>query len=80
MWKENLVHAEKNAFAHGMSGIKDELWKTAKKLKMSEASTERLAGEVFAMACGVSSEQQAVLRAAEATRGFAGVIDEELES
>jgi len=75
-WKAELERASENAERYGIPGIKADLWKTAKKAKLTEDQTKVLAAEVFAMACGVSSELEAVGAVADVMRSFAQVIDE----
>lgn len=75
----NLEHSEKAVLEYGIPGIEKDLWKTAKKLKLSEETNEQLAATVFAKACGVTSEVNAVGQVVSAMREFAAVIDEALE-
>lgn len=75
-WEAELERSSENAERYGIPGIKADLWKTAKKAKLTEDQTEVLAAEVFAMACGVSSELEAVGVVADVMRSFAQVIDE----
>jgi len=75
-WESELSFAQEIAERYHINGIRDDLWKTAKKAKLTMEKTASLAAEVYRIACNVKHELEALSCVCEVTRVFAQVIDE----
>ena len=73
---DNLERATESSIKHGIPALTEELYKTAKKAKLSIEATEEIATLVFAMASDVTSELQAVGRVAGVMRDVRAKLDE----
>lgn len=73
---QNYEYAQKSAISHGIPALTEELFKTAKKAKLSIEATEEIATLVFVMASDVKSELQAVGRVAGVMREVRAKLDE----
>lgn len=73
---QNYEYAQKSAIGKGIPALTEDLFKTAKKAKLSIEATEEIATLVFVMASDVTSELQAVGRVAGVMDAVRAKIDE----
>lgn len=73
---QNYEYAQKSAIGKGIPALTEDLFKTAKKAKLSIEATEEIATLVFVMASDVKSELQAVGRVAGVMDAVRAKIDE----